>query len=331
MRIHYLPWGRQVDAVCQLWNQEVGSHFPMRESLFQKNSMDDPNLLHDGSWIAWDETADRLAGFVISKSWQDEIVQQAAIWHDPQTGWIQALLVHHDYRGQGIGSELIKRAEQALRRTGVARIRLGSDLYHYFPGIPRDFTQAAEWFGRRGYRLGMEQHDLLADFTDLPDTPMPALSGATLRLMVPYDREAFLSFLRESFPGRWEYEGHRYFADGGSGREFLLLEKDRELIGFCRLNDAHSPVIAQNMYWSPLFGGAVGGIGPLGISEAARGSGYGLAIVQAAVHVLQKRGIRQIVIDWTEHVDFYAKLGFGVWKSYVLADKEWQIIEDTTN
>ena len=71
--------------------------------------------------------------------------------------------------------------------------------------------------------------------------------------------------------------------------------------------------IAQNVYWAPLFEEELGGIGPLGIAPEERGKGYGLAIVQAGMYFLSQRGIKNIVIDWTNLVDFYGKLGISLW------------------
>ena len=108
----------------------------------------------------------------------------------------------------------------------------------------------------------------------------------------------------------------KYFQLGGEGREFVILKKDGRIIGFCRINDDESPMIAQNMYWRTLFSQSVGGIGPLGIDENEQKQGYGLAIVQAGIAFLQARKIESIIIDWTILVEFYEKLDFSIWKTY---------------
>ncbi len=82
------------------------------------------------------------------------------------------------------------------------------------------------------------------------------------------------------------------------------------------MNDRHSPFIAQNVYWAPLFDGDLGGVGPLGIDSAERNKGYGLKIVEAGIATLRNRGSNHIVIDWTRLIEFYGKLGFNVWKVY---------------
>lgn len=81
-------------------------------------------------------------------------------------------------------------------------------------------------------------------------------------------------------------------------------------------------MIAQNVYWAPIFAEPLGGIGPLGIDQNERGNGYGLAVVQAGIYFLRTRNIKRIAIDWTGLVDFYGKLDYQVWKGYQKYSKQ---------
>ena len=62
--------------------------------------------------------------------------------------------------------------------------------------------------------------------------------------------------------------------------------------------------------------GEMGGIGPLGIDRAIRGKHFGIDLVKAAANELIGRGVTDIVIDWTQLIAFYEKLGFTPWKQY---------------
>ena len=157
---------------------------------------------------------------------------------------------------------------------------------------------------------------MLCKYEDEDTKVLPSLDNVEFSQLDLDDREYFLAFLHRCFPGRWEYEALHYFQRGGTGREFVLLEKENKIIGFSRINDASSPMIAQNVYWAPLFNGKLGGIGPLGVDSAERGNGYGIAIVEAAIAFLRSRDIKNIVIDWTGLVGFYRKLDYEVWKGY---------------
>jgi GNAT superfamily N-acetyltransferase len=270
-----------------------------------------------------EEGTDRLLGFIVAKVWQD---QESDVTFGSDTGWIHALIVDPDWRGRGIGGLLLGKAEEALRRAGVNRIVLGNDFHwRMFPGVPADRPSSRSWFEKRGYECLDSTYDLINEYELQDVVEHPQADGVTFRLARPADKESLLAFMKRCFPGRWEYQTKQYWERGGTGREFVVLEKDGgELIGFCRINDSHSPLLAQNNYWSPLFEEELGGAGPLGIDERFRGNRYGLSVVQAGVAFLRERGIRNIVIDTTPYVDFYAKLGYRTWKSYWRLQKQLQ-------
>jgi GNAT superfamily N-acetyltransferase len=286
----------------------------MRESVLKQNVWEDKNFLSEGSWLAWDETSNKAAGFVVSKVWQDQV---PGIDFNKETGWIQALLVGGGYHRRGIGSKLLAMAEAALQDKGVRTVELGNDFhYRIFPGIPDSFIEVKQWFEKKGYISKEVSYDLWRWYEDDSIVSLPQFEGVTFRTALPNEAERVIAFMRRCFPGRWEYQTIQYWQKGGTGREIVIAEKDGEMIGFCRINDSHSPLLAQNVYWAPLFQTELGGVGPLGIDERLRGYGYGLAVVEAGVYFLHQRGIRQIVIDTTGFVDFYGKLGYEVWKSY---------------
>jgi GNAT superfamily N-acetyltransferase len=303
--------------LVELWNIEMGLHFPMREELFQQNSIEEQNVYIPGSFIAVDQD-DQVAGFVIAKRWQENLDIQM----NKDVGWIQVLMVGASFRSKGIGSALLKLAEKALRDSQCKKVFLGRDTWHYFPGVPTIYKEAGEWFERHGYHPEGIEADLIQHFNEDSRQLMPSLEKVEFSLIQQEEKQELLSFLNRCFPGRWEYEAIHYFNRGGTGREFVVLRKAGQIIGFCRMNDYESPFIAQNVYWSPLFKQPLGGIGPLGIDRNERKKGYGLAIVEAAISILRDRKINSIVIDWTGLVNFYGLLGFTVWKEYQQYSKD---------
>ncbi|WP_145948924.1 GNAT family N-acetyltransferase [Paenibacillus sp. Y412MC10] len=306
-----------LDAMCDLWNGELGGHFPMRRELMKQNTFEDVNVYGPASGLAVDGEG-RLLGFVIAKKWQEPAREMQL---SDGGGWIQAIVVRRDAQGQGIGSGLLSHAENALREAGAVSASIGRDPWHYFPGVPLALPEVQSWFARRGYEYLYEVFDLVNETSDDGLERPEYRDGAFARLLVPGDREEMLRFFKRCFPGRWYYEAQCYWERGGQGREFVGLFLGDEMIGFCRVNDGESPLIAQNTYWAPLFSEPLGGIGPLGVDDRFRGKGYGLAIVQDGVAELTARGVKHLVIDWTEYVDFYAKLGFRTWKGYNIGKK----------
>lgn len=308
----FIPWNMdRLQDLVNLWNKELGESFPMRTELFEQNSFADLNVFFEGSQIAVDNN-DNVIGFIVVKRWQEQL-DVGMSW---KTAWIQALLVDRQFRNRGIGSTLLNHAESAFKANGMDNVLLGRDPWHYFPGIPAQFEDTAGWFEHRGFKKQDRDYDLTCSYDDTDKRSVPDMEGVVFSLLKKEDKAHFLAFLHRCFPGRWEYEAIHYFQKGGTGREFVVLKKDEQIIGFCRINDSDSPLIAQNVYWAPLFDEELGGIGPLGIDSKERKNGYGLAIVEAAVAYLRNRNIHSILIDWTGLVEFYNKLGYEIWQGY---------------
>lgn len=296
--------------ITQFWNAEIGNRFPLRESLWLQNTLNDPNILTKASIVVLDRG--KIIGLVVCKNYQE---QMPGVNMSNGTGWIQCLLVAKDRRKEGIGTKLITIAEQAFQSLKLNDVKLGRDPQHYFPGIPLEDHNSIRFFEKRGY----EKDSIEIDLVRMVKNELPyELTNREVhfRLLNRNDLRALLEFMKASFPGRWHYEATHYVQNGGSGREFLCLFVNGEIKGFCRLHDSCSPFIAANLYWSPLLKGAIGGIGPLGVERSVRGQDFGADIVKAAANILMERGMEHIIIDWTQLEQFYGKLGFKPWKKY---------------
>lgn len=305
-----IAWKRdRLEELVELWNKELAVDFPMRKELFIQNSFNDVNVSYEGSYIAVDDQ-DHVIGFVVAKRWQETI----DVKMDPKRGWIQVLLIDSAHRGKGLGTKLLKRAEAQLKGNGVEEMQLGGDPFHYFSGIPDQYKNAQKLAKKHGYTKRVDTYDLINHLDKKYDLPVD--NSVVFSILKKEEEVDLILFLERCFPGRWVYETMKYFEMNGDGREFVVVKKKGQIIGFCRINDSHSPFIAQNVYWSPLFEQDVGGIGPLGIDANEQKQGYGLAIVQAAIAYLQERNTETIIIDWTILVDFYKKLDFNPWKIY---------------
>ncbi|QNK90105.1 MULTISPECIES: GNAT family N-acetyltransferase [Sporosarcina] len=305
-----IAWKRdRLEELVELWNKELAVDFPMRKELFIQNSFNDVNVSYEGSYIAVDDQ-DHVIGFVVAKRWQETI----DVKMDPKRGWIQVLLIDSAHRGKGLGTKLLKRAEAQLKGNGVEEMQLGGDPFHYFSGIPDQYKNAQKLAKKHGYTKRVDTYDLINHLDKKYDLPVD--NSVVFTILKKEEEVDLILFLERCFPGRWVYETMKYFEMNGDGREFVVVKKKGQIIGFCRINDSHSPFIAQNIYWSPLFEQEVGGIGPLGIDANEQKQGYGLAIVQAAIAYLQERNTETIIIDWTILVDFYKKLDFNPWKIY---------------
>ncbi|MCG3088113.1 GNAT family N-acetyltransferase [Sporosarcina cyprini] len=302
------------ERIISLWNRSIGGRFPMTNELWQQNTVDDRSVMREASLAVVE--GQELLGIIVAKRPEEhnEMAMQ-------KMGWIQCLLVDENARNKGIGNRLLECAEEAFRKQGITDIRLGRDMRHYFPGVPAEDTSAIDWFTKRGYVCETVETDLIAHVKGWE--PYELENGLQhFRLLTEKELPQLLEFLERSFPGRWHEEAKNYVLLNGTGREFIGLFENDQLQGFCRMNDGASPQIGPNTYWRKLVQGELGGIGPLGIDRSLRGRGFGLDIVKAGANELMKRGVNSIVIDWTQLVSFYEKLGFTPWKQYQTMSKQ---------
>ena len=305
----------EAEIIVELWNETLAKRFPMTTTLWMQNTINDVNVINKAS-IAFMEKGE-LIGFVVAKRYQEHLQASMAT----HIGWIQCLFVKESARNRGLGTRMIQHVEKEFAKVGITEIRIGRDPWHYFPGVPKEDKHIIEWFEKNGYISETVETDLMKSFQESTPPYELANSDEHYRVLTQRDLPELLQFLKDTFPGRWHYEAIHYNMLHGSGREFVGFFIHNELKGFCRINDEQSPVVAQNVYWSQLFDGSLGGIGPLGIERSIRGHQFGLDLVKVAVNELINRQVDHIIIDWTQLVPFYEKLGFTTWQQYQTMSK----------
>lgn len=294
-----------VKDLVAFWNHNLGDNFPMSVELFQQNTLQDMRLDDDGSFVVTNDDNAIMAAVATKTNAKQ-----------PDTAWIQFLLVGKEYRSQGLGTNILATIEKMLMKKGVRQVFLGRDMNHYFPGIPADDLDSISWFEAKGFEGHDKEYDMVNHYDATSKKSVPESTDIEFNLIKTNEFTELLDFMEAAFPGRWAEELRTYIKQGGNGREFIVAKKAEKIIGFCRINDTHSKIIAPNLYWEALIDGKTGGLGPLGIAENERGNGYGLAIVEAGIAELRARDIQSIIIDWTGLVDFYKKLGYEPWKAY---------------
>ncbi len=293
-----------VEDIYGLWNAIFGENYPIQEQLILQNSFFDPDILEDASLICKNEEG--LLGILICKH-----LQEGSISGYEHVGFINLLLVKAIDKQASIYKELLDRAFDKMKAKGIKRVHLYGDLNNYFPGVPTQAFSYLKVMKDNGFQLDHIVSDLYKRYPKHTREEIHYPEGISSVLLCKERLEEFLSFMREAFPGRWAYEVEKYIEAGGDGREFVLLQKERTIIGFCRINDQHSPMIWYNMNFNKRYENG-GGVGPLGVSEHYRGMGLGKTVTQAGVNVLLDRGLNEIIIDWTDLEAFYEKIGYNV-------------------
>ena len=211
---------------------------------------------------------------------------------------ITLICVLPDYRGQGYGALLLKKAERLIRADHInTPIILGYDTAHYiFQGVPIEYG-AVGFFEKYGYtapettmNMGLE----LVDF-DIERLNLPEPEGIRFRLAEESDRPALIAAIEDTNP-----EWHDYFADYEDA--IMLAVSDTKIIGFQMLD--MDGVRLQNAHEK------MGCIGCVGIINEAREKGIGRRMVAEGICWLREQGCVAIELLYVAIPEWYEKLGF---------------------
>ncbi len=237
-------------------------------------------------------------------------------------GWIDAIAVVGSHQRRGIGGNLLAWAETWLADQGARFVTPGGSLRPFAPGLPLD-TGAVPFFHAAGYadQRAPKVWDVARDLSDY--TPPSSLreTPSQARPAQPGQEEELLGFLRREFPGRWTFEAEEFLRDGGRISDYMLLWTDQGVDGACRLTFEDS-VWPMERYYPYDLPRPWGQLGSIGVSQARRGQGLGLALLDAGLRRLHNCGVRGCVIDWTTIVDFYALAGFQIYREWATLVKE---------
>ncbi len=323
--VHIVPFeASMMPSVIALWNICIGSHYPLTERLLVQNVLDDPFAQREGNLVAVEDA--QIVGWVLARC-LDAVPPELAGFRG--RGSIGALCVHPQHRRRGIGSMLYERAETFTRRRGALRLTVVHYPHHLLPGIPSEAADVKVFFDQRGFQEWSEAYDLRRQLAD------PALEFELERGMQPQtlrsvfrpaergEEQAIVDFVGREFPGGWHYDTKWFFGKGGSPTDIILVLEDGTIIGFCHTFTPRSVQLRGSTHWSALLGERWGGLGPIGIAATHRHRGLGLALLCASISQLKKRGVDDMVIDWTGLPGFYGRLGFRIWKRYWQGSKSW--------
>jgi GNAT superfamily N-acetyltransferase len=316
-------------AVVEVWNGRAGGVFPLDERLLiQQWRMErGPKLLLG----AFDEKeGERLLGAALAKRAYKADADGAI----PASGALSFIVVAESSSRRGIGSKLLAGLESWLAESGARKLSFGGDSYHFFPGLPLDDSPSSKALGAFLEAGGFVQEndkveeDLIADLGELDMAVLaaraPLASGYGFRLYDESLRGKVEAFFAAEFPGRWSSDTFEALDAGMRDKDLALLtdEASGEVVGFSRIYEGDSPILGPGVYWRGIMGDSPGGLGPIGVSRSVRGKGLGLALLRLCLEELKGRGVRSMVIDWTDLGAFYAKMGFGPWKAYRFCGKD---------
>jgi predicted N-acetyltransferase YhbS len=308
--------------IVSIWNAACGADLRITSRLAEYNMVAATGAVQSGHMTL--RNAQPVGFVLVSALPNDPSVSP------PQAGWIDALAVLPDAQRQGVGSQLIKWAEEWLVLRGCTKVRLGGSLRPFVPGYPVELGNAA-YFSKRGYAeraAGDEIWDVARDLAYYDSASAPVPSGIQIRPAQPGDVQAILDFFYREFPNRWRFEFQESLRTVSRLSDWMILLSDRGVDGFTRLTfeDSLQPYERFYPYSLPRPWGQ---LGPIGVSASLRGQGYGRAVLDAGLTHLRNHGVRGCVIDWTGLVDFYGKFGFKPYRRYAMLAKNLQPLQNS--
>ncbi|MBQ5332620.1 MAG: GNAT family N-acetyltransferase [Oscillospiraceae bacterium] len=219
---------------------------------------------------------------------------------------LRLVCVSEKYRRQGIGSELVRRAEEHIRSKGFDKIYAGGFSSGLLIGVPAESVDAScPFWEKRGYvRTGScaEMKRSLLDFNASEyDIPVPEGVSFGISSVCP-ELKAAVAAVEEDWV--------QYFEDC----EVFCGYINGEIASFCILGDDETCLISD--------GKRTGSVGCVGTVPKFRRQGIGLKMVAMAMDILKERGCESCFIHYTSVYDWYAKLGCGVFLWEVFLEKQ---------
>jgi mycothiol synthase len=249
--------------------------------------------------------------FVIERDGQ--IIAFAYCEFDPDGHCYADVIVHPDYRRQGLGTELLRLTEARTLERGQAD--LAPDLPILLMRVAGEHNQSAiHLLEHAGYPLIRSFYQMRIALDQPIDLPLLS-DGLTIRRFDPADTEAVYAAHVEAFDDHWEYE-HRTFEQwqqqvlnrlGQDPSLWLIAYDGDQVAGIC-LNRPYG-ADDQQLAW----------VGSLGVRRNWRKHGLGFALLMHSFALFRSRGFTRAGLNvdgssLTNAVALYERAGMRIYK-----------------
>ena len=219
-------------------------------------------------------------------------------------GVLRLLCVLPECQKQGIGSQLLRQAEERTRRGGAEKMVVGGTDSRLFPGMPQ---QARGFFEKHGYTVGGGYDEMKGDLArfqaDNFDLPVPpGVSFGWYHGPLDPLHEA-VAAVDESWVKYYGPDSPTYCA---------ML--DGEIASFCNAEIWENCLLSNGK-------NKVGAPGCVGTVPKYRRMGIGLKMVAMACEELKKQGCDTCFIHYTGVGRWYARLGFKTFLTWHFCEK----------
>ena len=296
--------------VYSLWQQSLGQHWPISYEIFHSVTVGNLAYHQGDHFVA--VYGEEIVGWGAT---------QISMAESSLEGSIIALLVSPAYQQRGVGRMLHNHAISSLKQRGATQIQIGRGFHYFWQGVPANLPEAWAFFQACGWQEVERSFDLvqeLADYATPPDIFERLSPTITISQAMPADTPAILSFEEQHFP-EWS-QFFQFVLDRQAYTDVVVArELNQGIAGTVLVIDPHSPGWNDDIRWLSLLGESTGSIGTLGVAESYREQGIGLALAAHATEIMRERGLKKSYLGWTWLVDWYGKIGYQVWREYIMA------------
>lgn len=296
------------DKVIALWNKIMRVDQLSTWQFYQKIILD---LNFDPEYCSIALVEEEVVGFIWSVKRK---VPYGDVGLEENKGYIVGLCVDETHQNQGIGSALLEKSIQLMKKEGVTKITVGAYAPNYlFPGIDeKNYPNAWPFLKKHGFeKLGeavsMERSLLTfahsKEYLALKESIQK--KGYRLQPFHLSDTEELLAFLHEFFPGDWALNIRKAILNEKAPETVLVLRnKESDIVGYAQRAIDGNP----NRF------------GPFGVKEALRGEGLGAFLFNEMLQDMNLKGLTHTYFLWTggNAQKFYEKNGMHVYRNYSL-------------
>ena len=245
---------------------------------------------------------------------------------------------------QGRETDFVRGTEDLARERKKGRIAIGSDEFHFLPGIPSDDPVGVSLisaFDARSFSkaecvdyVGELRGPQCSAYVESSRIEAKKRNWRLVWVKTNEERKELTDFLMREFPGRWSREWKIWQARADVARAFwcLLYDEKSRVLGFSRLA-VRGRLPDSGQGWVPGamrlplnpaagWGNTDSCLGPIGISAQERGRGAGKILLGLSLYELCLQGANRTCIDWTNAYNYYTPLGFEIVRRYFTVWKE---------
>lgn len=222
-----------------------------------------------------------------------------------ENGNLRLLCVLPEYRKRGIGSRLLRQAEEKARRAGAEKMAVGGAHSRLFLGTP---DKARGFFEKHGYTVGGGYEEMKGDLRSFraADYDLPVPPGTSFGWY-----HGPMEPLREAVAAV-DADWVNYY--GPDSPAFCAM-LDGEIASFCNVEIWENCLLSNG-------NNKVGAPGCVGTVPKFRKKGVGLKMVALACEELKKQGCDTCFIHYTGVGRWYARLGMQTFLTWYFCEKQ---------